>query len=84
MIKALSANKNRKCESKLSHFIKGTDEYGEKVEFTFKGKKHYGTYIGAFFTFCVRTVVCIIFGYELYVLFMRKYVNHYLKNELYN
>lgn len=43
LIKALAANDNNKnrCASKARNFIKSQDVFGERVEFTFKGKRSY-------------------------------------------
>lgn len=84
IIKALSVNKKKKCISKFSRGLKEFDEYGEKVEFTFKGKKHYGTLIGGIFTIAVRAIIITYLAYEIYVLFTRKYVNTYNKSSFYD
>ncbi|TNV84899.1 hypothetical protein FGO68_gene5340 [Halteria grandinella] len=74
LVKAL-ANNNRqdKCSLKMKNYWRSLDVFGEKVEFTFKGKRTYQTSVGAFFSLLIKlTLSCFIF-YEMFVIFSRKH-----------
>ena len=62
-MKALSTNKREKCWKKVRGFWKGFDTYGEKVHFTYKGKKSYQTSFGAFFSILVWGTIILYLYY---------------------
>ncbi len=51
MLRAMTtAGKKKPCLNKFAKYFKSIDRFGEKIKFTYKGKKTYQTYIGAFHT----------------------------------
>lgn len=47
--------------------------FGEKVEFTFKGKRTYQTSIGALFSLVIKMIIVVFIIYEFYAIFSRKH-----------
>ena len=72
LMKAMSAKQKDRCAS-LLHFWRHQDVFGEKVEFTYKGKRSYQTMIGATMSVIIKAVLCLFIGYEFYVIFSRKH-----------
>eukprot|EP00347_Sterkiella_histriomuscorum_P001486 403371850 len=47
--------------------------YGQKIQFTYKGKKSYKTSVGSFFTVITRLLILFFIGYESYLLYTKKF-----------
>jgi hypothetical protein len=47
--------------------------FGESVHFTFKGKSHFKTAYGAFFSILIKIIMIIFIIYELYIIITRKH-----------
>ena len=47
--------------------------FGERVEFTFKGKKSYQTSIGALVSLLIKVILVIFIAFEFFLIFTRKH-----------
>jgi hypothetical protein len=52
---------------------KSQDVFGESVQLTFKGKKHFKTLYGALISILIKVIMVIFIIYEGYVIFTRKH-----------
>ena len=75
LVRALASNKKERCGHQVVKLWKSQDVFGERVEFTFKGKRTYQTSIGAFFSILIKVILMLFIGYEGYVIFTRKHPN---------
>jgi hypothetical protein len=73
LVKALANNNSNHCQHKMKNYWRSLDVFGEKVEFTFKGKRTYQTSIGAFFSLLIKIILAIFITYEFYAIFTRKH-----------
>jgi hypothetical protein len=73
LLRTFENNKNEKWTTKLKHFWKSQDVFGEKVQLTFKGKRSYQTNIGALFSVAIKIILSLFIVYEMYVIFARKH-----------
>ena len=84
LVKALATteeNKN-KCGGRFLHFVRSQDVFGEKVQFTFKGKKTYQTVVGAIASIIIKLILAFFIAYEFYVIFARKHPAIAVKEEI--
>ena len=72
-LRALGAHENNTITSKLFGLFKSQDVFGESVHFTFKGKSHFKTAYGAFFSILIKIIMVIFIIYEAFVIFTRKH-----------
>ena len=72
LMKALSAKKQGSCKG-LLHLWRKQDVFGEKVEFTYKGRRSYQTMIGATMSVIIKAILLCFIAYEFYVIFSRKH-----------
>ena len=72
MLKAIAKSDKGRCSSCFIHLIRGQDVFGEKVQFTFKGKKSYQTLIGAVASIIFKLILAFFIAYEFYVIFAKK------------
>jgi hypothetical protein len=83
-VRALTVNKKDQIAQKWLDRWKRLDMFGQRVEFTFKGKRTYQTAIGAFISLFIRVVLSIFVAYEFYVVFSRKHPATSIKYRLTN
>ena len=57
--------------SKLESMFRSQDVFGERVEFTYKGKRSYQTNIGALVSVFVKLIMIFFTIYEFYLIFSR-------------
>ncbi|TNV85024.1 hypothetical protein FGO68_gene16794 [Halteria grandinella] len=74
LIKALAQTTAKdKCSHSFLGLIRSQDVFGQKVEFTYKGHRHYRTTIGAVVSILLKLVLFMFIFYEMYVIFSRKH-----------
>lgn len=74
LIKALAQTTAKdKCSHNFIGLIRSQDVFGQKVEFTYKGHRHYRTTIGAIVSIMLKIVLVCFILYEMYVIFSRKH-----------
>lgn len=64
------------------NFWKSQDVFGERVEFTFKGKRSYQTSVGAFVSVLLKIIIVCFITYEFYVIFTRKHPAMYTSTKI--
>ncbi len=73
LLRALGSHDNNSWATKAFSFFKSQDVFGESVHFTFKGKSHFKTAYGAFFSVLIKIIMIIFIIYELYIIITRKH-----------
>jgi hypothetical protein len=68
----------------LFGLFKSQDVFGESVHFTFKGKSHFKTAYGAFFSILIKIIMVIFIIYEIYIIVTRKHPAVSIKEVLNN
>ena len=81
-MKALTHKKHYKCTHSLLNYWRSQDVFGERVEFTYKGKSSYQTNIGAFVSVCIKIILYLFIAYEFYVIFKRKHPKISIKHSV--
>jgi hypothetical protein len=82
LVRALSTNKSDRFKSLWIDRWKSFDMFGQRVEFTFKGKRTYQTNIGALVSVLIQLFLGFFIAYEFYVVFSRKHPATSLKYRL--
>lgn len=72
-LRALGSHENNTFASKAFSFFKSQDLFGESVQITFKGKAHFKTAYGAFFSVFIKIIMVIFIIYEIYIIATRKH-----------
>ena len=72
-LRALGSHENKTWSNKLFGLFKSQDVFGESVHFTFKGKSHFKTAYGAFFSILIKIIMVIFIVYEFYIIITRKH-----------
>ena len=72
-LKALGQTDKNGFLDKIMHFYQSQDLFGETVQFTFQGNKHFKTNYGAFISIVIKCIMVTFIAYECYVVFTRKH-----------